>query len=339
MYTDEDLDSAVAAGVLAAESAASLRAFVAHSRRTLLADEENLRFVTSFNDVFVVIASALLLAAVAWIAARGAPWLGCAAVAGVAWGLSEFFTRRRHMALPSIFLLLAFVGAVFGGVLLAGMPTRVPEEEAGAFLLAGAGIVSAAAAWLHWRRFRVPITVAAGIAALVVVAVTVLMDLLPQAEDWLEGVMLLSGLLVFALAMAWDMSDPGRRTRRSDVAFWLHLLSAPLIVHPVFQLVGVGAGRTGLADALVVLLLYLLMGMVALVVDRRALLVSALFYVLYAFSELLKRFGVVGLNMALTGLLIGSALLLLSAFWHASRVRVVRCLPGIWQRKLPPLQP
>ena len=34
-------------------------------------------------------------------------------VAGTAWGLAEFFTRQRRMALPSIMLLLAFVGGVF----------------------------------------------------------------------------------------------------------------------------------------------------------------------------------------------------------------------------------
>ena len=34
-------------------------------------------------------------------------------VAATAWGLAEFFTRKRRMALPSIILLLAFVGGVF----------------------------------------------------------------------------------------------------------------------------------------------------------------------------------------------------------------------------------
>jgi hypothetical protein len=30
--------------------------------------------------------------------------------------------------------------------------------------------------------------------------------------------------------MWWDSSDRARLTRRSDVAFWLHLLAAPMIV-------------------------------------------------------------------------------------------------------------
>ena len=65
--------------------------------------------------------------------------------------------------------------------------------------------------------------------------------------------------------------------------------------------------------------LYILFGLTALAVDRRALLVSALAYVLYALTELFKQFGAVELNVALTALIIGSALLLLSAFWHQAR--------------------
>ena len=71
-----------------------------------------------------------------------------------------------------------------------------------------------------------------------------------------------------------------------------------------------------------------LFGLTALAIDRRALLVSALAYVLYALTELFKQFGAVELNVALTALIIGSALLLLSAYWHQARRRVVRPLPS-----------
>jgi hypothetical protein len=58
------------------------------------------------------------------------------------------------------------------------------------------------------------------------------------------------------------------------------------------------------------------------------LLVSALAYVLYALNELFREFGAVSLNIALTALVIGSALLLLSAFWHQARAGVVQRLPA-----------
>ena len=52
-------------------------------------------------------------------------------------------------------------------------------------------------------------------------------------------------------------------------------------------------------------------------------------------DELFKQFGAVELNVALTALVIGSALLLLSAFWHQARAAVVRPLPETLRARLP----
>ena len=135
--------------------------------------------------------------------------------------------------------------------------------------------------------------------------------------------------------MWWDGSDRERVTRRADVAFWLHLLAAPMIVHPVFTLLGLNNGTASLGEGFVVILLYVVLALTALAIDRRALLVSALAYVLYALSELFKQFGAVELNIALTALVIGSALLLLSAFWHQARGAIVRPLPETLKNRLP----
>ena len=149
------------------------------------------------------------------------------------------------------------------------------------------------------------------------------------------GFTLLLWVGVFLFAMRWDSSDPSRLTRRSDVAFWLHLLAAPMIVHPVFTLLGLNDGNATIGEGLVVIALYVALGIAALAIDRRALLVSALAYVLYALSELFKQVGAVELNVALTALVIGSALLLLSAYWHQARRMVVNQLPGALQARLP----
>ena len=58
---------------------------------------------------------------------------------------------------------------------------------------------------------------------------------------------------------------------------------------------------------------------------------------LYALSELFKQVGAVELNVALTALVIGSALLLLSAYWHQARRMIVGRLPGSLQARLPTL--
>jgi hypothetical protein len=334
MYSDEDLDAAVAAGALSAESAAAFRAHMAQSRATPVVDEEHFRLVSSFNDIFVAIAGMLVLVAVGWIAETISFRLIGASVAATAWGLAEFFTRKRRMALPSILFLLAFAGGVFATL----MPTGNIIAGKFGMGIAFAAAVAAGCTWLHWRRFRVPITVAAGAVALIGVAIGLLIALVPDLLKWMNAILFIAGIAVFVFAMYWDMADPLRQTRRADVAFWLHLLAAPLIVHPVFTLFGLLDRDVGIGGAAVVMGLYVVMAVIALIIDRRALMVSALVYVLAAISAVLEKFGAVGVNVALTALLIGSALLMLSAFWHISRARMVRCLPGAWQRKLPPLR-
>ena len=327
MYSDDELESAVQAGAISAEAAAALRAHVAAMRAAPVVDEEQFRLITSFNDVFVVIACALLLAAVAWIFGSVERWLGGLATAAAAWGLAEFFTRKRRMALPSIFLVLAFVGGAFAAIFFLGEPSSMKAIAAAA--LAGA------AAWLHWKRFRVPITVAAGVAALVAVAFILLFAAVPEAKSWIHALSLLAGVVVFYLAMRWDASDPKRQTRKADVAFWLHLLAAPLVVRPIFEFLGISEGQASVTEAVAVFVLYAAIAAVSLAVDRRALMVSALLYVLYAFSSLLQQFGVISLSFAFTALVIGSALLLLSAFWHSTRSHLLRALPASLKSRLP----
>jgi hypothetical protein len=87
----------------------------------------------------------------------------------------------------------------------------------------------------------------------------------------------------------------------------------------------------------VVLVLYVAFACVALAVDRRALLVSSLVYVLWAMYALFQQSGAVELAAALTALVIGSALLTLSAFWQPMRRSVVGMLGGL-ESRLPPTQ-
>ena len=358
MYSQNDLDDAVAAGAISAESASSLRSYIETQRSAPAVDEEQFRLITGFNDIFVSIAAVILLVAVGWIGqwlgaavgtavdGDGPSFLAPAAVAATSWALALFFTAKRRMALPSILLLLAFVGALFATagfamVLVIGSGAIENNEQLGGVLAAIAGTVAAAGAWLHWKRFHVPITVAAGAAAIAAIAIGLLLAGLGESFEQLQnvvlGFVLVLGMAIFLVAMRWDSSDPARVTRRSDVAFWLHLLAAPMIVHPVFTLLGLNDGDATIGEGLVVVLLYIVIGLAALAIDRRALLVSALAYVLFALNEMFKQFGAIELNVALTALVIGSSLLLLSAFWHQAREAVVRPLPDSLRARLPVL--
>lgn len=329
MYSEEEITSAVSAGIITEAAAAALREHVAQLRSTPAVDEEHFRLITGFNDVFVVIACVLLLLAVKWIGEVISPWFGALAVAAVAWPLAEFFTIKRRMALPSIVLLLAFVGGIyFAGYWLL----------AGSTYLSFAGVAAAIAAWLHWRRFQVPITVAAGALAVISSLVLMLIATSPDLMRFIKAISFVAGVAVFMFALRWDAADTSRQTGKSDVAFWLHLLAAPLLVHPMFTALDVFSGYMHWGQGLAVVVLYITIGLVSLAIDRRALMVSALVYVLYAFSTLLKLYGVVSLGFAMTALVIGAALLLLSAFWHPCRQFVLGKLSPAMRQKLAPLR-
>lgn len=359
MYSESDLEAAVAGGALSPEQASSFRNFIADGRHMPVVDEEHFRLLTGFNDIFVGIAAAILIAAVGMIGYYvppnidgdgPSPFIGLF-VAVTAWGLAEFFTRQRRMALPSIILLLAFVGGVFATSVFT-MVTAIGENnlddgQSVALVVSASAAIAAAAAWMHWKRFRVPITVAVGAAAAVALVLGLIAsslvgdpDTMTEArmleiKSMLEATALLLGIGTFLFAMWWDGSDPKRETRRSDVAFWLHLLAAPLMVHPIFSLLGLTEGAASTLDGIAVILLYVVLGLVALAIDRRALLVSALAYVLYALNSLFETYGAVELSVALTALVIGSALLLLSAFWTSARRAVVKPLPDGLKCRLP----
>jgi len=348
MYSESDIDGAVEAGAITRDAATALRDHIARSQSAPAVDEEHFRLLTGFNDIFVSIAAAAVLVGMAWLGES--IWLPLAGtlVAATAWGLAEYFTRKRRMALPSILLLLAFVGGVAaaqaglivinGDAIQAWGKANFPDhpEPVIGVIAAIIGAITAGAAWLHWRRFMVPITVAAGAVAVVGVVLALIVGFIPTAKDYIFVPVLIAGLAMFAVAMQWDMSDRERRTRRSDVAFWLHLAAAPMIAHALFQLLGVFDAPIGAAMAIAVIALYIAFAFVALAVDRRALLVSSLAYVLYAMYSLFEGAGAVELAWAFTALVIGSALLLLSAFWQPTRARVVGLLGGLSER-LPPV--
>ena len=378
MYSQDEINSAIAAGALSQDAAYALRSHVVAMRERPVTDEEHFRLINSFNDIFVAIGVVIMLLAAGaigqaigagiipkpdfpgWENATEAQWKayqiasmqrdGVQAtlmglfVAATAWPLAEFFTRKRRMALPSILLLIAFVGGVFAACVGLSISTLSNDGElgrVGATLIAVSGLIAAGAAWFHWKRFMVPITVAAGAAAVAVTVIALVFaaigpDRFDNGENLVMGLIFTAGLAIFAFAMRWDISDRERTTRRSDVAFWLHLLAAPMIAHPIFFALGVTEGYSlGVGAALGVLAVYVVFGLVALAIDRRALLVSALAYVLIALTFLFEEFGAVELTFALTALVIGSALLSLSAFWSPIRQKLVLALPDGVQGRLP----
>jgi hypothetical protein len=117
MIRDDVLEQGIVRGIVTDRQAADLRALALELTAASAPepeDDEKLRFVTGFSDVFVTLGIALFTGALAFlvsqVAGSAARW---AVLTVTAWLLAEFFTRRRRMALPSIVLLCLFTFSVF----------------------------------------------------------------------------------------------------------------------------------------------------------------------------------------------------------------------------------
>lgn len=336
------LERALAQGVLTSDQVDMLRYLETNGGNGLAAepaDDEKFRFINGFGDIFVTIGIALFLGALSYFAGASLGGAGGAvAVAAASWLLAEYFTRQRRMALPSIVLLLVYAFSIFIAALLLASGTddfSVTTVKNENWPVVIAGLVTIAATILHYRRFRIPITIAAGVAALVASVLGLVFGAAPNfAETFAWPILLACGFAVFALAMRFDLSDPKRQTRRTDIAFWLHMLAAPLVVHPLISGL-IGTGSLTMAASLGILAIFVALAAVAVLVDRRAVLVSGLSYAGIAFGSLVTQIGFSHGVVPLTMLVLGALVLSLSAGWHGLRRRLLVLLPTALVRRLP----
>ena len=384
MISSETLDKAVLSSVITAAQRDRLLAMEARATDPAApaddagADEENLRLIGGGNDLFVTVGTVLLTAGVYFVLTtllRGQTLWIAALLAVFAWVIAEIVTRQHRMKLSSTVLALVFMASV--GTLLTHvvetrfsirMPDsiwqllamREPVSKAGYILLGGQVL----AALLYFWRFKVPI-----LAGVVAIAVTLLAFLqtalflydgvmggsvtMPTLEDMPQLLRaslympLICGMVVFATAVAFDLYDRERRKVWSDCAFWLHVVSAPMLVHPLFimatgQDVVFGRIEPG-ADATVMLAL-LIAGFVyvALAIDRRSLLVPTLAYfgtlgIYYLVNSAANTTGVP--PFALILLVVGALIILFGAGWQRIRRLIVgTTLPTSLLDRLPPFK-
>ncbi len=140
--------------------------------------------------------------------------------------------------------------------------------------------------------------------------------------------------------MRFDTSDPLRRTRAADCGFWLHLAAAPLIVHSLLSIFGGTAmARSGGGSGFTIVLIALLT-LVALVIDRRALIVSSLSYLLAAVGYIVSTASaLLGGSTFATLIVIGVVVLIVGMGWQPARRLILSPFRGqSWLAKLPPVQ-
>lgn len=351
-----DIRAAVAAGVIDEAQAARLAA-IAHERAGYRAamtdDDEPFELFRGFAEIFVTVGLALLTGGVVGLSVLlGNPVLIPVVGAGISWIFARYFTLRRRMTLPSVFLTSTFGLAVFAlaALLLIG---DTPRPGTAAMTLFA---VTAAALLVWFRAFRVPFTMflvglcglgfAYALAALLRGEIAFAIEASRGWEDFLDlgrnplmaMTMLLFGLVAFVGAMAFDLRDPHRISRHAASAFWLHILAAPAIVNVVsVSLLGVG----GTAGYLLATAALLVITAVALVIDRRSFLTAGIIYigVILAWALAAANTGE-GWSITLTLLLMGAFITATGTWWAQARAHLMRALPAFpGKDRLPPWTP
>ncbi|WP_292696773.1 hypothetical protein [Mesorhizobium sp.] len=385
MISAETLDKAVAKGLISQTLRDQLEdmeravALAPEARRADdEGDEENLRLVGGGNDLFVTVGTVLLSAGFFFVLTTLLPgqtfWIA-GILAVFAWGLAEIVTRQHRMKLSSSVLALIFMAAILAALALqveASFSIRKPEtiwqllalrqtaSQAG-YLFLGGGIIAAA---IYFWRFRVPIIAGAIAVAFTLLAflqtAIILYDSVtagaiapPRMEDVPELLRaalympLICGLIVFATGVAFDIYDRDRRKIWSDCAFWLHVVSAPMLVHPLFIMAtgqNVVFGHIAPDTNATLMLAILILGFlyVALAIDRRSLLVPTLAYfgslgIYYLVNSASDSTGIP--PFALILVVVGALIILFGAGWQRIRRIVVKpTLPAAVIRRLPPLK-
>jgi hypothetical protein len=335
--SESQIVAALDAGIITPEQAEQMRAqnaktgaaeTPATSNQSVIGNEDNMRFVRSFSDVFIAIGIGLLALGLWGLGGMLGGGTSYLLAAGAMALMAAYFGKKKRQHLPTLITALAFLLFTHKG--LGG-------------LIGGSGIMVAAitivAMGAYYAFIRLPFCIA-------LIAISIIFLVFALSEQFAPGLVagnrswlfVICGLATFAAALSYDMRDLHRTTRFADNAFWLHFTAAPLIVHGLafkaavaktelmFGLVPVPDVSSG--DALFLLIIVGLLGLVGLAINRRALLVSSLGYAAFAIVFLFSSGGVgFGSSLVFALLLVGAAVVFLGAGWHGARNQLIRVLP------------
>jgi len=275
--------------------------------------DEPLKFIRSFGDVFIMLGIILLAIAVNRINFTGyeaiIPIVGFIVVA-------EWLVRVRRLALPGIAILVSVLFFV----------TKATPPEYDISTMAGMAALSLTSL-LFYLRYKMPFSLLPLMASLLA------MTVIQIGVDILETpiVFAVFGLIVFAVAMWFDSQDTKRISHMSDSAFWLHLLAAPLIVHGVMasMLLSDSSWLSFVNKESVIFIFFAVFFLLALFVDRRAMLVSTQLYVIYALTQLFQdKLASTQDLMIYILMAIGLFVIYFGAYWYKTRCLLFGFMSG-----------
>lgn len=340
---------AVPAQASAANGVETLDTPIASERSSGLEDSEAPRFVRGFHDILISIGIVIGLSGLVGLATF-------LAVFPAVIVLGEILVRRQRLALPAVVLTFSFIAASVFGMHLVFEEISLPGRWQPAL---SSAMIMGLLALFYWR-YRVPLAFAlmciAAFAVVVFVAAAMIFEMSGNEAFFdtyptiLAGLIGLFAVLTFGTALYFDFSDRFRATRRSDVAFWLHLAAAPAILYTVITLVYAPFHQswfdatTSASQAGTIVFTVLVLMLVGIMLDRRAFVTSGLLSFGYAFKILLDEGGVTGFlasadNIAFVILLAtGVIVLSLGIGWRWLRRVALDALPSGVAQRLPLVQ-
>ena len=285
--------------------------------------EEPLKFIRSFGDVFITLGVVLLVIAINMLQLSGyyyfIPVAGFIVVA-------EWLVRVRRLALPGIAILISILFFV---------NKAIAFDHQNATIL-GLGILCLTSL-LFYLRYKMPFSLlplAAGLVAIAIIQIGV---------DVFKHPLIFAGfgLLVFSVAMWFDMRDTARQSHLSDSAFWLHLLASPLIVHGamVSMLFSDQAWIQAIGKEAIIVTFFSAILLLALLLDRRAMLISTQLYMIYSLTQLLQGQLSSTQNILIYILMaLGLFVIFFGTYWYKTRRLIFGFLSGsVVSRYIPDL--
>lgn len=256
---------------------------------------------------------------------------------------AEFITRKYRLPLSSLVVAIAFaIWSAYLFVLVVAWSSPFIPHDAAAMSRNANSIIAQAAfigailgtVFFYWR-YRLPsalfLLAGSAVALSFVLAEEVLGDRwIAEHPRILIGAW---GVVTFVVAMSFDIKDRLRVTRLSECAFWLHLFAAPMLVHAMLFSDPSDAPKFDFILGTMAVL-----SVIALVIDRRALLVSGLGYIAVAISQLVSSSAFFnGKEFAFTAFVLGAIVLTLGLGWTRLRRAALALLPfDAIKSRLPP---
>ncbi len=338
-----------ASGLLASEAAVGARFLgelgAPRDSEPVTATEESEapRFIRGFHDVLITIGIVVLLGGLSAFVPHFIMILPVIV-------LAEILVKRQRLALPAFVLTIAavmFIPSALAPVFGSAVTSPAGDSPVLVFATLFAGLAA-----FYWR-YRVPVALAAMIIAAGALAFFLILNVLgltpaDGAESFgpaMSAIAFAFAAGLFAVALWFDMRDPARVTRRSDVAFWLHLAAAPALLYSTLMLLseltggGLSIGAFVEASPLAAILPILILMLVGIVIDRRAFVTSGLLSLGIAIGVLMKNTQIEFSSTAsLAAVAVGVIVLALGIGWIPLRKLIVRPLPEGLRARVPAVQ-